>query len=185
MCWSKIKAFFTGSSPGPFSIFHPEEPRDDSQTVANTDIDAIMTRWLTDWKVPAEHWDHWRHAIVIKLYDAWPPQMLTGLQLKPDIPAATWEDNGQRHLASLAKWFNPGVIAHEQAHNSYALMSWTEKCGFCIVYMILKNTHPLIKYLYSINPYGLTSNIEGHAEMYRYLGETMPSALKGYYPKLM
>jgi hypothetical protein len=185
MCWSKIKAFFTDSSSAPLSILHPEEPPDDSHTVASTDIDAIMTKWLTDWKVPAEHWDHWRHAIVIKLHDSWPLEMLTGMKLKPDTPAATWEAAGKRHLESLAKWFNPGVIAHEQAHNSYALMSWVKKCNFCIVYMILKNTHPLIKYLYSVNSYGLTNKIEGHAEIYRYLGATMPVALKKYYPKLI
>jgi hypothetical protein len=172
------------ASPVKTGILHPEEPRNDSQTVANTNIDYVMTRWLTDWKVPAEHWDHWRAAIVIKIYDSWPPDMLArGIQ--PDTPAATWEDKGKRYLVSLSRWLNPGVIAHEQAHNSYALMAPAQKSAFSATYTSLKNSDPLIKYLYSINRYGLSSDIEGHAEVYRYLGETMPAALKGYYPKLM
>lgn len=182
MCWFK-KSRGNGNSPVKLEILHPEEPRNDSQTVANTDIDGIMTKWLNDWKVPAEHWGHWRNAIVIRIYDAWPPEKLSE-GIKPDTPAATWDADGKRHLESLAAWFNPGVIAHEQAHNSYALLSFFQKIAFSTVYMVLKCTNPLIKYLYSINRYGLTNNVEGHAEVYRYLGETMPSALKSYYPKL-
>lgn len=182
MCWSKLFKLCKKSST-PLTILHPEEPRNDSQTVANTVIGDIITKWLTDWKVPAAYWEYWRNAIVIQIYDFWPPEMLaTGLQ--PDTPAATWEADGKRHLASLAKWLNPGVIAHEQAHNSYALLSDAEKLAFSAVYTPLKDNDPLIKYLYSVNNYGLTSDIEGHAEVYRYLGDEMPEVLKKYYPKL-
>jgi len=38
--------------------------------------------------------------------------------------------------------------------------------------------------LYAKNPYGLTNDIEGHAEVYRYIGEKMPEQLKRYYPML-
>lgn len=183
MCWFELVNCRKKSST-PLTILHPEEPRNDSQTVANTNTGDIVTKWLTDWKVPPVHWEHWRNAIVIRLYDVWPPEMLaTGLQ--PETPAATWEADGKRHLASLAKWFNPGVIAHEQAHNSYALLSAWEKLVFSAVYKCLNAKHPLINYLYSVNSYGRTSDIEGHAEVYRYLGETMPPMLQRYYPRLI
>jgi hypothetical protein len=59
-----------------------------------------------------------------------------------------------------------------------------QKREFSAVYAPLKRKDPLIVYLYSINSYGLTSDIEGHAEVYRYICEKMPEALKIYYPKL-
>ena len=209
MCWAIIKGIFSKPQKPPttpyidkppednkpavntddgstttLKILHPEEPVNNDRTVANTDVDSIMTKWLTDWKVPGNHWEHWRKVIEIHLYDAWPQNMLArGIQ--PDTPAATWEANGKRHLASLAKWLNPGVIAHEQAHNSYALLSDKEEVYFSVAYTPLKDGDPLIKFLYSKNSYGLTSDIEGHAEVYRYLGETMPAVLKAFYPKLM
>jgi hypothetical protein len=163
-------------------LTHPEEAKDDNATVENTDIYEVMTEWLRQWSVPSEYWTHWREAIVVQLYDVWPSEMLaTGI--KADTPACTWESGGKRHLASLAKWFNPGVIAHEQAHNSYALLTAKQKAEFSAAYTSLKDTDPLIKYLYSINSYGLTSDIEGHAEVYRYIGDKMPEQLKKYYPK--
>jgi len=162
---------------------HPEEAKDATATVENTDIYEVMTEWLRDWAVPEEYWEYWRTAIVIELYDTWPVDMLN-LGLMADTPAATWDQNGVRHLASLAKWFNPGVIAHEQAHNAYALLPEAQKAEFEALYTPLKDTDELIKYLYSINTYGLTSVIEGHAEVYRYLGGQMPENLKQFYPKL-
>jgi hypothetical protein len=183
MCWFKKKPS-EDRTMVKLEILHPEEPPNPNQTLANTNIDDIMTKWFFDWKVPAEHWYHWRSAIVIRIYDSWPPDMLArGIQ--PDTPAATWDADGKRHLASLARWLNPGVIAHEQAHNSYALLTPAQKSAFSATYSPLKNTDPLIKYLYSVNRYGLTGDIEGHAEMYRYLGETMPLVLKQFYPRLM
>ena len=183
MCWFKKKKK-EDRSKVKLEILHPEEPVNASQITANTDVNGIINMWLTGWKVPEKYWDHWRNAIVIQVYDSWPPDMLSAY-IRPDTPAATWDAGGKRHLASLAKWLNPGVIAHEQAHNSYALLSGGDKSAFSKTYTPLKNTDPLIKYLYSINPYGLTNDIEGHAEIYRYLGETMPEALKRFYPKLM
>ena len=40
------------------------------------------------------------------------------------------------------------------------------------------------KLLFSRNTYGLTNDIEGHAEVYRYIGQQMPEQLKQYYPRL-
>lgn len=162
---------------------HPEEAMNPSATVANTSVDAVMTKWLRDWAVPAQHWDYWKKAIDLKVYDVYPPS-LTAMGIKQETPAGTWEAGGKRYLAIKPSWLNPGVIAHEQAHNSYALLTVPQKAAFAALYNSLKNTDPLIKLLYSKNTYGLTTDIEGHAEVYRYIGQRMPEQLKQYYPKL-
>jgi len=122
-------------------------------------------------------------SIEIQVYDVY-PDSLTATGLRQDTPAATWEAGGKRHLVIKAPWLNPGVIAHEQAHNSYALLNPNQKTAFASIYNSLKNTDPLIKLLYSINTYGLSTDIEGHAEVYRYIGQQMPAQFKQYYPKL-
>jgi hypothetical protein len=104
--------------------------------------------------------------------------------LKQDSPAATWEMGGRRFLAIKPQWLNPGVIAHEQAHNSYALLPPEGKAQFAAVYSRLRGVDPLICLLYSKNRYGLTNDIEGHAEVYRYIGQQMPADLKLFYPRL-
>jgi hypothetical protein len=169
--------------PQGLAIPHPEERRNPSATLANTNTTAIITKWLQDWGVPAPHWDYWRTAIDVQVYDIYPDSLISK-GLKHDTPAATWDEGGKRHLAIKAQWLNPGVIAHEQAHNSYALLSNRQKAVFSSLYNSLKNTDPLIRHLYSINAYGLTNDIEGHAEVYRYIGQHMPVQLKYYYPKL-
>ena len=164
-------------------IPHPEEARNPSATVANTNVMAVITKWLQYWGVPAPYWDYWKTAIDIQVYDVY-PDSLTATGLRQDTPAATWEAGGKRHLVIKAPWLNPGVIAHEQAHNSYALLNPNQKTAFASIYNSLKNIDPLIKLLYSINTYGLSTDIEGHAEVYRYIGQQMPAQIKQYYPKL-
>ena len=112
----------------------------------------------------------------------------TKIEIKLDntlpYPAGTYELNGIRHLNIKPEWVNPGVIAHEQAHNSYALLTSEQKTGFTATYTPLKTSNPLLVFLFSKNSYGLTNEIEGHAEIYRYLGAEMPQELKKYFPKL-
>jgi hypothetical protein len=151
---------------------HPEEKPDYSQTVENTPFDAIQDKWFEVYNVPIQYRPYWRDKIVAKITN------------NIAYPAGTWEQNGVRHLSVKPEWLNPGVIAHEQAHNSYALLTAEQKKEFSRLYNRLKNSDPLINLLYSINPYGLTSDIEGHAEVYRYIGERMPQELKIYYPML-
>jgi hypothetical protein len=165
------------------SLPHPEEPMNPSATLANTDVNAIITKWLSDWGVPAQHWDYWRKAIDLQIYETYPPSLIA-MGINQDTPALTWDADGKRHLAIKPKWLNPGVIAHEQAHNSYALLPPNEKSAFNMFYSSYKNTDPLITLLYSKNTYGLTNDIEGHAEVYRYIGQQMPDLLKRYYPSL-
>ncbi len=181
MCKKMIALFRQQSAPA--ELPYPEEPVDDSLTTLNTNADEILQRWLTQRGVPSEHWAFWKLKIDIRLYDKWPPEMLNR-GILTDTPAGTWTENNVRVLASLTRWFNVGVIAHEQAHNSYALLSKYGRLKFAVVYNILRHFNPLIKLLYSMNTYGLSSNVEGHAEIYRYIGEKMPACLKQSYPKL-
>lgn len=167
----------------PLTIPHPEEPVNPSATLANTDVNAIITKWLIDWGVPAQHRDYWKTAIDLQVHDIYPDSLIA-MGITQDTPAVTWEAGGKRHLAIKPKWLNPGVIAHEQAHNSYALLTSSQKSVFSSAYTSLKDNDPLIKLLYSKNTYGLTNDIEGHAEVYRYIGIHMPPQLITYYPRL-
>jgi len=171
------------SIPLPARLPHPEEPMNPSATLANTDYNTIMTKWLQDWGVPVQHWNYWRTSIDMQVHDIYPPSLIA-MGLTQQVPAAAWEANGKRHLAIKPGWLNPGVIAHEQAHNSYALLTPAQKTEFSAVYTPLKNTDPYIRLLYSINTYGLSTDVEGHAEVYRYIGHQMPVQLKQFYPKL-
>jgi len=185
MCFKTIKSWFTGVPPvssqptatplvqDTMTILHPEEPFDPSKTLENTDIDEALDNWCIDYNVPVKHREYWKTQIVIELDPDYP------------APAGTWDGvDGKRHLKAQPGYFNSGVIAHEQAHNCYSLMTQDEKNEFSDTYASLKTTNPLITHLYSINTYGLTNDIEGHAEVYRYLCEIMPAELKQYYPKL-
>ena len=87
---------------------------------------AMMTKWLRDWDVPPQNWDYWRTAIDMQVYEVYP----ASLGMRQDTPAGTWEAGGKRHLAIKPQRLNPGVIAHEQAHNSYALLNDSQKAAF-------------------------------------------------------
>jgi hypothetical protein len=137
----------------------------------NHNLDTVFNKWMRDYNVPEQYRDFWRNSIVIEVTDS------------VDV-ASSWDDNGIRHLAVNPKFLNPGVIAHEQAHNSYALLTDEQKEEFSVTYTPLKTTDPLIVYLYSINNYGLQNNVEGHAEVFRFIDEMMPEELKKYYPRL-
>ena len=161
-----------GPVPEHLSVPHPEETPDYSRTIQNTDLDAVLDEWEIKYNVPVGDREYWKTKIEIKL-DATLP-----------YPAATYDLNGIRHLTIKPEWVNPGVIAHEQAHNSYALLTSEQKADFSTTYTPIKTSDPLVVVLFSKNSYGLTNDIEGHAEIYRYLGADMPEVLKKYYPKL-
>uniref|UniRef100_A0A6H1ZS30 Uncharacterized protein n=1 Tax=viral metagenome TaxID=1070528 RepID=A0A6H1ZS30_9ZZZZ len=165
-------------------IPHPEEPPDYTRTVDNVETHIVLAEWLTLYEVPAEFWECWKSAIDIQVYEIYPAYMLQW-GVKQDWPSLAWESDGKRHIAIKPEYLNPGVLAHEQAHNSFALLTETQKSQFAYLYTPLKDTDPLIKLLYSINPYGLTSDVEAHAELYRFLGWDLPIELHEFYPKLL
>lgn len=169
----------------PLELPHPEEPINPCQTAAGMVTAAAFLDWAYNWEMPAEShiylWDH----MCIKLYDAWPNTILEDHKnLQPNTPAFSLIFDSKMYLHCLAAWYNPGVIAHEVAHFSWSLLSDAERLDFENLYTPLIKTDPYIKLLYSQNIYGLSSTIEGHAEVYRYIGQKMPAVLKKYYPKL-
>lgn len=155
---------------GPLTIPHPEEPPDYSRTVENTTVEGLLAAWFDGWKVPQQYQTWWRNEMSIAISVEYPSG------------AATISETRQMWIRP--EWANPGVLAHELAHVSYSLLTEEAKADFSAVYTPLKDTDPLIKLLYSQNTYGLTNDIEGHAEVYRYLGEQMPEQLKHYYPNM-
>ena len=150
----------------PQQLPHPEEPPD----FKGKDLEVVFRMWFVGWDVPIEHRGYWRHSIEISVDD------------KLSYPAATWGMDNKRYLSVRPEYLNAGVLAHEQAHNSYSMLA--DPAGFAQTYHKVKS-HKLIKLLFSKNKYGLTSDVEAHAEIYRYLGQSMPEELKKFYPKLM
>jgi hypothetical protein len=133
----------------------------------------VLDKWCDDWQVPPEYREYWRNQISIKVTD------IIG------CPALTFDDNGKRALWVRPEWLNCGVIAHEQAHNAYALLTITDKANFIIDLQPLL-TDPLIKRLSSLKQHYFIpgKEVEAHAEIYRFIGQSMPEDLKKYYPKL-
>jgi len=157
-------------------ITHPEEPEVVGATLSNVNIYAVLNKWLIDWCVPTVWWESWRTQIVITLRD--------------DIsnPAWTYDgDDRKRHLEVRPEWLVPGVIAHEQAHNSYAML--TNKEGFELAYHIVQRDYSF-RLLYELKSHIMDQiddkgkHVEAHAEIYRYLGHRMPKILKRFYPLL-
>lgn len=195
MCWDKIVSIFRKKpseiAPEPIPVLYPpltipfpEEAENPLQTIANTNAEVILWEWLVNYDVPQEHWEYWKTKIDIQVVERFSDLGWTlASDLDSKIPAVSWEEGG-RHLAIKPTWLNPGVIAHEQAHNSYALLSTVEKREFVIVHSSVL-TDPLVELLYRTKrPTWGDFDVEGHAEIYRYLGGQMPEVLKKYYPKL-
>lgn len=167
-----LVSLFKKRKPGtePLTIPHPEEPPDYSKTMNNTTTEGLLEAWYRGWKVLQQYQTWWRNEMNIII------------SLQYPYPGCTFSET--RQLWIRPEWTNPGVVAHELAHVSYSLLTVAMKANFSAVYTPLKNTDPLITLLYSQNTYGLTNDVEGHAEVYRYLGEKMPEHLKQFYPKL-
>jgi hypothetical protein len=167
MCFFKKKT--DNKKTYPFT--HPEEPADNSVTMSNYNLDDVFSKWKLNYKVPAEYYDYWRNRIEIEITDT------------IGNPAATWDVPNGRHLAVRPEYLNPGVIAHEQAHNSYALLTDTDKTQFAAKLADLRKSSEMVKYLYKEKKYAIhDSDIEAHAEIYRYID--VPDEIKQYYPKL-
>jgi hypothetical protein len=141
-------------------------------------IDKMFQQWYVNYNVPAENQDHFRNKVVVELNDT------------ISNPAGTYEVDGVRHLIIRPEWCNAGVLAHEQAHNSYALLTEAQKTTFETAYDTAQSD-PYIVLLHKVNTYmnsldAQGRHVEGHAELYRYIGlDKLPEALKQYYPKLI
>jgi hypothetical protein len=83
------------------------------------------------------------------------------------------------------EYANPGILAHEFSHLSWALLTQAQKAYYPQDYVTIMQTDDLLRFLYFQKPYINTSIVEAHAEIFRYLGHKMPEALKKYYPMLI
>ena len=162
---------FKWKPPYPEEKFNKDIPVD-------VDTAFAMTCWMLKYGVPPNYQNFWHDHLII--------------HVDPDYeyPAGVWTENGIRHMRIQPGYLNPGVIAHEQAHNSYDLMSDAKKVGFKVTLLRLYETRKVLKKLFKYNTYGLNYDgslnfVEAHAEIYRYLYEQMPVELKGFYPRLM
>lgn len=142
---------------------HPEEAR---LTKPIEDVEVTRHAWFVKYQVPMAYWSYWQNIQIT---------------ITPDVSFA---DCSSEEIRVNPYWANPGVLAHEAAHRSYSFLSDDEKAAFAVEHDRQKANSPMVRLLYSINQYGLTSQIEGHAECYRYLAEKMPEDLKIFYPKL-
>lgn len=156
---------FQGKKPK--TLPHPYEYPDYSRDMDNTSIADVMETWMVEWEVSDPAF--------------WVLEADIRLSREYTSPGVAFSN--EKKILLRPEWANAGTLAHEAAHISYSLLSSEEKLGFFVAYTLLKYKG-LIKFLYSKNRYGLTSDIEGHAEIYRYLGNQMPGELKRFYPKL-
>ena len=162
----------------PLTLPHPEQQKNLSQTMANVNIDEVFQAWYDSYNVPVESRKYFRNTIFVELNDKIP------------YSAGTWKAAGIRHLQVRPEWCNAGVLAHEQAHCSYALLTEDEKLLFETAYNNAQ-PHPFIVLLHRVNTYmnqtdKLDRHVEEHAELYRYIGlEKLPVTLKRFYPKLI
>jgi hypothetical protein len=141
---------------------HPEEPKGKPVT----DIEPVRMKWLIDWCVPHDYWNYW---------------MGIDIYLTANVSFANCSDT---LICVNPEWANPGVLAHECSHRSYSFLDSAEKVSFGYELINQKVNSPMVRQLFAGNGYGLTSPVEAHAEIYRYLGERMPADLKRYYPKM-
>lgn len=147
------------------TIPHPEEaPR----TLGN-----VINQWLSDWGVPDQPDDYWR--LVVRVV------------LDSTITAPAWTVD--KVISVRPEWLNPGVLAHEFAHVSWSLLTDQQRNDFSAAYTRLVTDDKLLAFVYSQTAYmkatwGQNNNIEGHAENWRYLGQSMPRELKQFYPRL-
>lgn len=147
---------------------HPEESPNYANTIHNVDLQGVVNKWLVDWNVPSNYWEFWHSVTVL---------------IKADSPyiAATWSD--QKLMWVQPPWCNPGVIAHEMSHISYWHLSAVNHHLFNTTWRQYQSD-PYMHLLVTQRPNTGVSDIEAHAEIYRFLGIHMPAGLKQYYPYL-
>jgi hypothetical protein len=147
---------------------HPKETENKNHTADNISVSAFVEMWLIKWDVPPQYWPFWQTQQV---------------KLDDSIGYPAWNCGGL--LSVRPSWCSAGVLAHEFAHTVWAELTEDLRTQFELQSTPLIKSDPLVRLLFSQNSYGLTSMIERHAEIYRYLGQQMPECLKRYYPKLI
>jgi len=153
-----------------YEFLHPEEKPNYYTTLLNYNLDKVFNDWYVNYNVPLAYRDYWRGNVEIEVTESLPR----------NIPAQTWGIEEKRHIRVRPEYLNAGILAHEIAHSSYALLTITDRANFIIDLQSLKTG--IIKYLASKKNFTKGNEVEGHAELYRFLD--VPESLRRYYPRL-
>ena len=160
-----------------FSFPYPEQPVDPSITAANIDTASVVREFLSSYFVPAEYWSFWE-SIPFQLL----PNDIT------QYPAYMKGFSGHMILRVYIQpqFFNPGVLAHEFDHVCYEnFLSPSQQAEFDSVWRSFLS-EPSMNLLYANKAFLMQqSGIEAHSEIYRFLGDQMPSGLRQYFPRLV
>jgi hypothetical protein len=152
----------------------------ENQADGDTIDESVTMRedWMEDWEVPEEHQPFWWEIQIRIVENYIYPASITYL-------SNLTESISDNFLFTLNPfWDTKGVCAHEMAHVSKKLMTTEQWKQFESISSALMTTNDLLIALFQRNGYGLTSVVERHAEIYRYLGQYMPEELKQFYPKM-
>lgn len=156
----------------PLDIPHPENYADGDNI--DESVEAI-SGWLKHWSVPAKYHTFWWGVTRVVVENYKYPASITDLN-----PNTTGDE-----VFTLNPWWDTeGVCAHELGgHINWFYLTKAEREEFKEVSDALMKTSPLLQKLFAWNGYGLTSTVERHAEIYRYIGQYMHPDLKKFYPK--
>lgn len=191
MCQFLLNLFKPKTTVVSLSLPHPEESRNDKQTVVNINVGDIVLTWQMSWNVPIENREFLDKSIVIQPLDTWPPELLTRFPKLAGGAVACTVSDPIKHLYILAPYLNPGTIAYEMAHPAFALLTDEQKTKYQVTFSNLRGVDPLLVKLFKQYSGELTADtdvdirIAGHAQIYRILGDQMPEILKQYYPQLL
>jgi hypothetical protein len=156
--------------PQPLAIPHPEEPPDTNATVATTDMGKVLQDFFITYEVPEKFWSFWQTVKFV---------------VDPDYQYTAATSAQTMTMWIQPQFANPGVMAHELCHVSWNMLTDAERIKFDWNFAESLVGDALVMLLDRQNSYMNTSNIEGHAELFRFLGNAMPAELFQYYPKLI
>lgn len=161
-----FNAFYRLMSNQISALPYPEESPDYNLNITG---EALLQQFFIKYHIPEVYRNFWRSVII---------------KFDKTLPYPAGMISQTKTLLLKPEYANPGIVAHEFSHLSYAELSQDKRGSFATQYNSLLQTDGLMKLLYSQKPYMKTNIVEAHAEVFRYLGDKMPSQLNKYYPKL-
>jgi hypothetical protein len=146
---------------------YPEEAPDFNQNIT---VDQLFQKFFANYFIPESSGSFWRAVTIV---------------IDQSLPYPAGMSSEIKTLRIKPEYANPGVLAHEFSHLSWAQLSEAQKAYFPQDYVVVMQTDELLRTLYFQKSYMNASIVEAHAEIFRYLGNKMPEALKKYYPYLI
>jgi hypothetical protein len=146
---------------------YPEEAPDYDLSLTS---EQLLQQFFDKYFIPHQYWDFWKKVTIV---------------IDKNLPYPAGMISETRTLLLKPEYANPGILAHEFSHLSYAQLDNRRKTVFISDYSNTLQSDGLLKFLYSQKQYMQTNIVEAHAEIFRYLGINMPGQLKKYYPYLI